>query len=1256
MTTPPAQGPPRWASWLMRLAIVAGWLVIAVAGAARVALSGERARALVEGALAEATGSAWTVDFASAQLSLEDAGFSIQDLELRSEGIELTVPRVLLSLGLDGERSPSWVRTELRGGVLRLREAPDRAVRSGSSADGRPLGLRVDWVDLEVHAGGRELGAVEGALRLDAGAWSAWLRLAAPLAGTQPVLVTASGDGDTFEARAGCEGVDLGELMPWLEHAQWLGPLTAPAADLAPAGSARVAVSARGDAASIALEGAAQVQGGTARLDEERGLVLAQTELVLHGSAGLELAADGGVRIGERWSVASTGRGQLGGIPVDLEVQGQQAAPGAQDPLLEAWLHVPRIDWGDDLARLARGFEPFETYDALLAPEGPSTVHGWVSFPSLQSLQGRAWNQVAREVVVDPLEGVSVQYHGAPNEEADGARNLGFPLRAHDARGTLTVGYVPGADLPARVGLVELRARRGAVQSGAAVGAVEDGVRGDAVEGAATTFAVGGSIANDPDREEGGEFLLEILAENLPVDEDLRSALDGLSGVEAVAGIEAEYAPRGGALGVELTLQLDPAHGALATSLDIEFDGTRGTWAPAAVQVQELAGRLAVNSRPVDAEHNRTLVEVDLLGTAHPLAGSTRIRGVSWSQGRDAQGEGASVELPANAEPRLWFQVDLSDLDPLDPRAVAAVLAGQAEEPTSDAQPAAGEAEGLAVVGPGPAGSLHAFLRGEDAPTLLSGAAQTPQGGGLAVDLDGALPASPLLGATLALEGQVGTAAPNWRLLAADRRPGQPLAVARSSQAGGWPLEVELAGLDAGVPGLLERLYGAEAELPRLTGAADLGLQVTPGREPEGVRLDLDLDRIRIPGLAEAVGPLRGELSVDLEGQLSAEALELGFADTRGTLEDATLSRVPEGLRLSTVVRAEAIPLDQRHLELLLGEETGRALVRDLGASGLLGIPGGQLVVDLPEAGAPRVSLSGDLNLREGGLDLGVEIQVDTLEASEVLLLNEGGRTRARARVRRLDGAIAGRRLREASFGLTFVEPRLAIEELQGSFEGGTLTSLGLRAPGTAGFFSMDLAPPYGFSLAARMQGVDVGELTRGAFQSEFANEGRLGGNLRLAGELGDPTSIRGTGRVELRDTALWAIPVFQALFAALGFDNTGVFSDMEAWLRLEDGRVEMSGMRLKSALLSLVGEGTLDLEGGLDYGLEVRYSLVDKLGLLNQLIYSLQDELIRVSIGGDMERPVVRARGLLSGLFADPGEGPRLPLPALSPLPRVRR
>ncbi|MDA0947497.1 MAG: hypothetical protein O2799_03210, partial [Planctomycetota bacterium] len=230
----------------MRLAALAGWLVIALAAAARLTLSGERARALVEGALTEATGAEWAIEFASAQLSLEAAGFAVQDLELRSEGIELVVPSVLVSLGLDAESSPSWIRTELRGGTLRIRELPGDAASEPREPQGRPLGLRVDWEELEVQVGDRELGAVDGALRLEAGAWDAWLRLAAPFAGTQPVLVTASGEDTSFEARAGCEGMDLAEL------ARWLGPLAAPAADLAPQGSAWLVVSASGDPANIA--------------------------------------------------------------------------------------------------------------------------------------------------------------------------------------------------------------------------------------------------------------------------------------------------------------------------------------------------------------------------------------------------------------------------------------------------------------------------------------------------------------------------------------------------------------------------------------------------------------------------------------------------------------------------------------------------------------------------------------------------------------------------------------------------------------------------------------------------------------------------------------------------------------------------------------------------------------------------------------------------------------------------------------------
>jgi hypothetical protein len=84
------------------------------------------------------------------------------------------------------------------------------------------------------------------------------------------------------------------------------------------------------------------------------------------------------------------------------------------------------------------------------------------------------------------------------------------------------------------------------------------------------------------------------------------------------------------------------------------------------------------------------------------------------------------------------------------------------------------------------------------------------------------------------------------------------------------------------------------------------------------------------------------------------------------------------------------------------------------------------------------------------------------------------------------------------------------------------------------------------------------------------------------------------------------------------------------------------------------VGEGTLDIEGDLDYSMEVRYSLVDKFGILNKIIYLLQDELIRISIEGDMSRPIVLARGFLSRFTSHQRQGRRLPIPPLSTLPRV--
>jgi len=95
-----------------------------------------------------------------------------------------------------------------------------------------------------------------------------------------------------------------------------------------------------------------------------------------------------------------------------------------------------------------------------------------------------------------------------------------------------------------------------------------------------------------------------------------------------------------------------------------------------------------------------------------------------------------------------------------------------------------------------------------------------------------------------------------------------------------------------------------------------------------------------------------------------------------------------------------------------------------------------------------------------------------------------------------------------------------------------------------------------------------------------------------------------------------------------------------------------MEEMQVESPLLSLVGEGALDFDGRLNHELRVHYDLIDNFGPLTRLAYFIQNNLLRVSIRGDMSRPRVELQGALSFLQGFKAEGRKLPLPPFAPLP----
>jgi hypothetical protein len=128
---------------------------------------------------------------------------------------------------------------------------------------------------------------------------------------------------------------------------------------------------------------------------------------------------------------------------------------------------------------------------------------------------------------------------------------------------------------------------------------------------------------------------------------------------------------------------------------------------------------------------------------------------------------------------------------------------------------------------------------------------------------------------------------------------------------------------------------------------------------------------------------------------------------------------------------------------------------------------------------------------------------------------------------------------------------------------------------------------------------------------------------------------------------------VFRALFGQLGIDSTAVFDSMSTNFNVRDGRVDMHDITVRSPLLQLVGQGAMDFDGGLKYDLEVRYDLIDRLGPFTRLLYSIQNQLLSVSIRGDMSRPEILFKNPFTSLFGHGGSDKRaLPLPPWSSLP----
>lgn len=529
--------------------------------------------------------------------------------------------------------------------------------------------------------------------------------------------------------------------------------------------------------------------------------------------------------------------------------------------------------------------------------------------------------------------------------------------------------------------------------------------------------------------------------------------------------------------------------------------------------------------------------------------------------------------------------------------------------------------------------------------------------------------------------------------------------------AGGWPGDVELvtdadipsvgpasvytlgAGLDAtntAFKGALIKALNTDEE------AGGGGFDIEPAEFKESAlhgRVDFE---IQTTFLSESEAPSENDFRVFLRGNdLEHEGLRLG--DLEGTLvqsDDILRSTTLEGtigghpMELRNVVvfaldqidgvpeadpaflrvpseddpnafgmQAELytfdLPLDVEHLSSVLEPESLEQLSQSGTWSGKLDVDGAHLLLtSMTDESRDQLILHGPLRPHDVMLRFGFPIEIPTADIDVKELVFEAGRFRGWGSIENLGAQIAERELSEASMILGYVDGRLTIDNLEGNFEGGRLESLGGSGQGSRKAIGVDLAEPYRFDIAVRMDKVQVDRLLKGVFASSIGDAGLLDASLQLSGTPGEVLGLTGRGHLRLDEGRLWSIPTMRELFSQLGFPNTAVFDRMRARFELRDGVIQTPYVQVRSALLTLVGSGTLDLDGALDYELEVRYSLLDKLGIFNRVLYWLNNSLWRVAIHGSFARPFVSIRKPFLEMFSRPKDLPRsLPLPQFAPL-----
>jgi hypothetical protein len=154
------------------------------------------------------------------------------------------------------------------------------------------------------------------------------------------------------------------------------------------------------------------------------------------------------------------------------------------------------------------------------------------------------------------------------------------------------------------------------------------------------------------------------------------------------------------------------------------------------------------------------------------------------------------------------------------------------------------------------------------------------------------------------------------------------------------------------------------------------------------------------------------------------------------------------------------------------------------------------------------------------------------------------------------------------------------LEDLSGQLLGGTLS----------GTLAVSLASTPQYSASVALRGAELEQYAK-TLEGHQTFRGRVDARLDLSGFGGDPRTMQGGGEAHVVNGDLGELPIYLRLLSVLQLSpaTRSAFNSADVALTVQNGKTFLNPVRFSGNAFSLVGGGTMDVQGDLDVQLRVQ-------------------------------------------------------------------